>query len=366
MRATRRERGVLVRQTRRNRANRRTGFTLIELLTAIGIITLLVGIVGVVFSRVINKSERVATEQHLNSIKIALEQFKSDHGYYPPLLNDDPKPASEHYVPESQQSPSTRDAVESLRDSRYFSVHSLAVYLIGVGDLNPETDAEEDEHDGVAGPGFRSPGPDKSWGGAIERTTASDTHRPVKSGRTYGPYVDVASGDRLRQTTLDDFSRTEDGRFMNPQFDQQRNFYTLVDRWGKPIRYYRYWPTRSDAAGCKERSLARVPVELLSPGVFGSAMKEVCGTPSWDPASDRELFTAEYMLLSAGPDETFATTGDTGIDEGDSFVKGSLKSVPNYDSYELFQALIGGDDRAKARAETLVESISDNVRVSSQ
>jgi hypothetical protein len=95
-------------------------------------------------------------------------------------------------------------------------------------------------------------------------------------------------------------------------------------------------------------------------------MKEICGTPSFDPTADREIFTAEYMLLSAGPDETFATTGDSGIDEGDSFAKGSLRSVPDYDNYELFQALVGGDDRAKARAQTLVESISDNVRVSNQ
>ena len=60
-------------------AMRSRAFTLIELLVSISIIALLIGILGAVFSGVIGRAESAATEQYLNSIKVALEQFKVDH-----------------------------------------------------------------------------------------------------------------------------------------------------------------------------------------------------------------------------------------------------------------------------------------------
>jgi len=60
------------------------GFTLVELLTVIGIISLLVGIL-VPALHIARLRAREATDRAtLNSISMAVETFRNDHGFYPP------------------------------------------------------------------------------------------------------------------------------------------------------------------------------------------------------------------------------------------------------------------------------------------
>ena len=66
----------------------RSAFTLIELLVVIGIIALLVGLIIVGIGAAQRRAQQVNTKFLMSSISQALARFKSDHGYYPPILGD--------------------------------------------------------------------------------------------------------------------------------------------------------------------------------------------------------------------------------------------------------------------------------------
>jgi type II secretory pathway pseudopilin PulG len=66
----------------------RSAFTLIELLVVIGIIALLVGLIIVGIGAAQRRAQQVNTKFLMSSISQALARFKSDHGYYPPVLGD--------------------------------------------------------------------------------------------------------------------------------------------------------------------------------------------------------------------------------------------------------------------------------------
>ncbi len=164
---------------------------------------------------------------------------------------------------------------------------------------------DPDRHDGVAGPGIRDPGPDHSWGGADTRKV----HRPPRTGRVFGPYLDVSSGRSMRPMSLDD------AEGLPPRMDGSvlttlNNLGYLpvnvfIDSWGSPIRYYQpLWPQRDPAT--KEYSLERAPVEVVSEEVIRAIGPN--SDPEWslDPSLDRELLSAPYILLSAGSDREFA------------------------------------------------------------
>ncbi|MEC9372408.1 MAG: prepilin-type N-terminal cleavage/methylation domain-containing protein [Planctomycetota bacterium] len=275
------------------RAPRRSsGFTLVEVLVVVGLIVLLLGILGVTFSGVFRDSRRAATEQYLMNIGFAIEQFRTDFNYYPPLIKDDP---SGFATPSNRLT--VANEVDELEETRWHSVMTLPMYLIGVGDINGDDNDEPEElplDDGVGGPGLRDPGLDQSWGGADNRT---DHNAPV-TGRTYGPYMDVAAGSSFRRAVNADF------RINASDFDPQEILYTFTDRWDRPIRYYRSWPVRNTA---RDRSLEEIPLELID-----SAVLEPDDAPR--VADDRDLLNAPFALLSAGPDGFF---GDTVMEGGD-------------------------------------------------
>jgi len=60
------------------------GFTLVELLTVIGIISLLVGILVPALHIARLRAREASDRATLNSISMALETFRNDHGFYPP------------------------------------------------------------------------------------------------------------------------------------------------------------------------------------------------------------------------------------------------------------------------------------------
>lgn len=279
------------------------GFTLIELLVVITIIVLLVGISAPVFTAVRANAARVATTSALTSVASAIDQFKNDHGFLPPLVLDDPTvlPSDGDWTTSVE---SRGDAVMKLREERYHSVYSLSVYLVGVGEISPdETSVDPDRHDGSAGPGFRDPGIDKAWGGARQRSIS--THRVSTTGRVFGPYVDAADGRQLRaaDASAGDFPEDSAGITIGSDGPWSR-MSVMVDRWDTPIRYYRFWPTR--VAGQTNRSLFDAPAEIVSPAALRAAPENAT---EFDADLDSDLARAEYVLLSAGPDERFAPLG---------------------------------------------------------
>ena len=314
-------------------------FTLIELLVVIGVIGLLVSIVLVAGSGALSSSKKTQTERFLVSIASGLEQFKGDFGYYPPLLNPPPgggnsalppvnSPARAVVVTESGPNAYVARPTGDLKRKGYFSIHSLSAYLIGVGDLNyggkevnddPNTPnvREVNLDDGADGPGFRNPGPDKSWGGAMGRNGSNgeipETGKPIpdQSGRTYGPYLDIAQGKGLRAARQETFAAGRQDEAADPEH-VAKGMYFLTDRWDKPIRYYRHWPTKGLAgsgAAAGKPSLNEVPLELLSysaAGAYGEASDV-------NPQADATLLGAEFALLSAGEDGYFGEHVDEGV-----------------------------------------------------
>jgi len=325
----------------------RRGFTLVELLVVIVIIALLIGISAVATVRALKSAEVSATKFLMRSLSDGLEQFHTDFGYYPPLLRDDfTKNMPERSVLEVQP-----DAGDIQRSYRYFSMTSLPAYLVGVGRLEPTeltAGLDPDRHDGIAGPGIRDPGPDHSWGGALKR----EDNNPGKTGRVFGPYVDLAGDGGMRPASVADFgSDTGD----NPRFpgvdsdgDLDQSMPIIVDAWGKPIRYYRPgWLTRSPTSG--ELTLDYAPLELVSVDAIEGGFK---------PELDLPLTNAPYFLLSSGPNRMFtavkpASGGGDGVD---------LQFEP-LSLTETNTMLIQDIDGQPGALKKMIKSIRDNIRV---
>jgi prepilin-type N-terminal cleavage/methylation domain-containing protein len=283
----------------------RRAFTLVELLVVIVVIVLLIGITAPAFLGVRQGASRAATEATLNAVAVGIEQFEADHGFLPPLILDDPM------VDETSSDWATSimardDSLSRLERERYHSMYSLAVYLVGIGELDP-TEAggaalDPDRHDGHAGPGFRDPGIDRAWGGARQRT--EDTHRVETSGRIYGPYIDVAEGDRIRPADPAEQDFPEDMLPGSTSDGPWERMEVVLDGYGNPIRYYRYWPTSVPASSSP--SLLDAPAEIVDPDVLIQAPEDAMDFPA---SEDPDLVRGEFVLLSAGPDAQFTPPG---------------------------------------------------------
>ena len=334
-------------------------FTLIELLVVILIIALLVSITLVATTKALRAGQVAATTYLMQSISEGIEQFHSDFGYYPPMIRDDG-----HIIgPERTLLEAQPDSSVLFRTYRYFSVTTLPVYLVGVGRLEPTPSGgsplDPDRHDGHAGPGFRDPGPDRSWGGAIDRAN----NRPTTSGRVYGPYVDFGDGEALRALRYHDFGiGTLADIDDNPRFVVESNFagdrpddaiYVIQDTWGVMIRYYQpRWRRRDPLTGAL--TLDNIPFELLN----------VDAINSFDPVNvgfqtdrDREILSAEYVLLSSGPNREF--TGRTGFGQG-SITDLSITPMDEDETNSDFFASIENEPGTRR---DLLKAVGDNIRV---
>jgi len=281
----------------------RRGFSLVELLVVVTIILLLIGIAFPAFLSIRKNASRTATESQLQAMASAIDQFKADFNYLPPLILDDPEvpPGDPRWCTSMLAQDNARDV---LRSERYHSIYSLPIYLLGLGALNPDTTLENpDRHDGVAGVGFRDPGHDRAWGGARQRTPA--THRFAASGQVYRPYVNFADSELVRPADASGNDFAEYDVMLSQEEDSPwRSMSVIVDNWGTPIRYYRAWPTRSDTAA--NDSLLDAPAELVDPEALRDAPETAI---EFDANRDPDLARGSYALLSAGPDKIFTPLG---------------------------------------------------------
>jgi|GEM_PF-1685241 len=340
---------------------RRYAFTLIEILVVIGIMALLFGILGVMYSRVLGGARRAATSNQMRSMSSAIEQFKNDFGYYPPVLSDDPTamagPERLKIVNDDRGPMGVRnrqEARDELEAARYSSVFTMSVYLTGVGDITganvgasgEDTDTETTRDDGVIGPGFRDPGGDHAWGGAFDQ----NLHAAPVTGRTYGPYLDLGSGKHTRLIL-------DPNKGKDPV--EAAGLYLFVDRWSTPIRYYRSWPTRDEMDATKP-SVERIPIELFT----GDAVET--GT-FIDPQASQTLLQAPYALVSAGSDRLFFDNQKTlppdltrwGLPLGGPFTDMTTAGFSN--SVELDMLKMA--DPGGAALGAFVRSLRDNVVV---
>ncbi len=281
----------------------RRAFTLVELLTVIGVIAILIGLLLTGLSRAYRYARESQTSRLMQNVGSAIETFRTDFNYLPPLLVDpefDPIAATStsrrnFRVPESMIGPglpfSSFDDILVATSTRtvpfrFNSDYTIATYLVGLGDTDGSTfDGDmsndgDDIDDGAPGPGIRAPGPDRSWGGGMDRQMQSAKRAKSQAGRVYGPYLDVASLGK------------------NLDRDASTGLFRVLDSWGNPIRYYKGWYTRS-ATDPSQPSVGRVPIELRT--VRGVEYQFASGGTA-DLTLEQSVLGAPYMLLSAGPD----------------------------------------------------------------
>lgn len=245
----------------------RRAFTLVEILFSLLIIFMLMAMLIVGFRYAMKTTAKTLDTQAVASLKMGVEEFKQQFGFFPPLVKDtgeppgtgtgDPLSGNPPSVP-VVFSPSVPADLTFLRggtgttlppvDLR-FSVYSLAYYVIG---------ALEKDADGVAGPGFTAPTRDGGF---------------TKKGPTLGPYFDTGRNEKSI------YAADAEGRV------------ELRDTGGVAFRYYRWLPDRDG----------------VPPNTQPSELNEFLNVPLivGDPEVESRLRNAEYAIVAAGKDGLF-------------------------------------------------------------
>jgi len=263
------------------------GFTLVEMLIAILIIAILMGLLLVGFSHAIRLARRSAGTQDVASLDMAVQQFKTDFGFLPPLVKDGfPGTPDDSEgplidvdfgsrtrpIPHVYSLTDTEDR-EYLQNQTYgapgdtdyrFSIYSLPYYLMG---------ALGKSVDGVEGPGAKAP--ERSGGFSL---LTNDVYQPLYDAKTGN--IEVVDG--------------AEGRI------------ELRDANGIPYRFYRWTEVGQNDPGYDSSDPLR---NLQLPKILGDAADDA--EPDASPSDDDvSLRGAEYAIVAPGPNGLF---GDFGV-----------------------------------------------------
>ncbi|MFM9996838.1 MAG: type II secretion system protein [Phycisphaerales bacterium] len=238
------------------------GFTLIELLFGIGVIFLIMGLLLVGLRHAVRGARTSADSVTLNSLKTAMEVFRSEFGFVPPLVKDLPDTVSPqaplttgtprvpvvYSIANPIDAASLRgDALTPAVPDLRFSLYTPAYYLMG---------ALEALIDGKDGAGFTTP----TREGAFTR-----------KGRQFEPFFDT--------------SRNAKALFV---VDAPGGLVELRDQNNIAFRCYRWLP------------------DLGAPNP-SNPINDYLNVPAMvgDPEESAEVRSAEYALVSAGRDGLF-------------------------------------------------------------
>jgi len=374
--------------TRRRAPRDSRGFTIIELLTAVAIVIVLLSIVVVAVNRAIRTAQRTNTQSLMTAIKQGLGQFKDDTGYYPPVLNEDRDlrwtfnalgdgggGGSGGPVRFSGPDPAQSD-LGSYRDQiqQWHSLTSLADYLLGYGPVQQASGTDNFwSPDGYPGPGIRNPGSDGYWGASIERPNLDDPgtfdarmefldpdgefagqSQRFREGAVLGPYVQLR--DERLLGAIDPNNLWQDaevgqvrvylpGEAVPPGLSFEDMPKVILDYWGQPIRYFRLpYPTGQPGASYRRveghetfgdpawspPSLSHViALRPFSVGEGEATDAPPMGTEQFldafgDATTSRALQSAEFALLSAGPNRFI--NAEARVDD-DELNRGNLVEV---------------------------------------
>jgi len=249
----------------------RAGFTLIELAIVIIIIAMLASLGFVAAGRAIRSARMAAERQLLVSIRNGVDAFRMQFGFLPPLVVDGPNVPT-GCQPTTTAGPLTtttpkqpvvrsakflsRDETSTANEPRC-SVYTIPYYLMGLLDMSDGGPGGGKPIDGFEGGEFSTPLPDGTFS---------------QRGAPISPLLDSAG---LR------------GRvWRNPAANYQWQI-VLMDRWSTPIRFYRWAPKYDTTQGSNNRGMVQ---QYYVPREVG------------DPNTQAELRSAEYAIMSLGPD----------------------------------------------------------------
>lgn len=275
----------------RARARAAGAFTIIELSVALAIIALLSAILLFAISGAVRTSRAAAEKQVCVSLRMACEQFKQQFGFLPPVIEEEyPLPAppapdnidlggAPLIVEDEGGAEGLQPQIREIKEEvvlpnpnfdQFKSVNSLAYYLVGAADK---------DIDGVDGPGFTIP---------IDASRDREEGHFEKRGKAYPALFDVTK-DRKRLVRR---GTQNDPRLL------------LIDRWGQPLRYYRwepsyYPPTEADPS-------LRGTIRKNATGDFLYNVPSVIKNSLGDPANVPELRRGGFAIVSAGPDAKFS------------------------------------------------------------
>ncbi len=340
---------------------RRSAFTLIELLVVIGLVALLLTLVLSGLNRATKTARRTASQRSAAALVQAVDQFKKEFGFLPPLVHDG-MPVSagdDRYRPavfrdndQQKDGPIYQDPNSNVgydfktlvvwnegldfnffrrrtgtggdpidlasgtdwNDSsawgdRRYSKYALAYYLTGVLDKDV---------DGVRGPGLARP---------IIDGTFLGVGYPVGSVRDkYEPFMDVSRrGARMATDYVDTREVPEHDPMAGgevPDYDtvlamfdpatQRPNLFSIVDGFGNAYRYYRWEHGRfvNGQLVIENELDLNIPPVLIDPVEYERVRNDPAnlGDPQVEYiGDDSKLRDARFAVVSAGPDGLFGT-----------------------------------------------------------
>ncbi|MEE8460233.1 MAG: type II secretion system protein [Phycisphaerales bacterium] len=319
---------------------------MIELLVVIGVVVTLLGILVVAVGSAAKTAQKANTRALMNSMKVALHQFRTDIGYLPPILGEvkvhpftgptdplrglfDPRGSDgvwngdgEEIFPESPTGGT--NSSYSVNIQEWYSLTTLAEYLLGYGGRDQDgygVDALGNFGEEQPALGFRHPSPDGVWGATIggasgglddrmRATAGSQFDVNLVAGKVYGPYLELKDPNLLASYDGNNVNYPGDAGYLpgDPK--------VIVDYWGRPIRYYRrlYSPGALNSpfrtfGGTRPPTLSDVfvlrPFEI-DPGSaidgIGDMSEASYLAGTGDTSTTVALNSAEFALLSSGPD----------------------------------------------------------------
>lgn len=308
-----------------HRGRRAAGFTIVEILV---VVALLIVIISLVIGAVV-KGRRAAAGSAaaitVASIKTAVESFRREFGFQPPLIKDQaggilpaPTPAAGVYKtvgsikqlyvyqpgPDAGEPKKDLDALRratpptippnwsvnsgyagadkapmsDFYDLRYSTV-SLPVYLLGACEEKGKLEWQV-PLDGVSGPGFVTPNRDGSFAIPEALKKAKVANSSVNPGKTFGALFDATKGGAKVVISGD--------------------MYEFKDSSGRPFRYY-VWVRGDPVTGLTQKPAdRRIPKVVLESASGGDR-----GKPLDARAPNPAMGTATYAIVHPGADGLF-------------------------------------------------------------